>query len=300
MNTIINNTNSNEENAYIDLDVSIKTLYTHKWHIGSYNKYRNRYMECYILKQHKDLDIIDISQSKAILIKALNFLRTSVARGKKVLFIGTNHHASKAVAEHAERCGQYYISRKWFGGLLTNWSTFLSTINKMNQLDELINNNELINYTKKEKISLARKRDKFLSFMKGIRDMGSMPNIVIIASPQEKTAIKEVNLLRSLPLTSIMLVDTNNNPLPVNIAIPGNASSMSTVNHFCSLCADACLQGLLDEEERNMQQIALENQQQNEDHRSQDADLKSKQQSDDLKNQQQTQNDHQDISNAIS
>lgn len=240
-------------NISFDLDISIQNLYQHNWHIGSYTKYRHKHMTDFILKSHNNIDIIDVAQSKFILNKALEYLRSSVARGKKVLFVGTDNYSSRAVTEHAERCGQYYISKKWFGGLLTNWHTFDNSIKKMIDIDQKIENDELNDLTKKERLSLVRKRDKFLSFMKGIKDMGSVPNIIVIASPNEKTAIREAKALRSLPLTTIMLVDTNNNPIDASIAIPGNASSIKTVNHFCELCANACLQGLLDEElrERN-------------------------------------------------
>lgn len=242
------NTDTEHKLNEAQTDISIEDLYMHNWHIGAYTKYRNKHMSNYVYESKNDVDIIDLAKAKVMLNKTLTYLRNSVMKGKKVLFVGTSNHTSKAVAEHAERCGQYYISKKWFGGLLTNWQTFSDSIKKMNELHKMIEDNELPPMTKKERLATIRKVKKHRSFMYGVKDMDSVPNIVVIVSPKEKTAISEAQKMRSLPVTSILLSDTDTNPSDINIVVPGNTGSIKTVNYFCMLCANACLQGLIDEE----------------------------------------------------
>jgi small subunit ribosomal protein S2 len=229
-------------------DISVEDLYHHNWHIGANTKYRHKHMSNYVYTSHNNVDIIDLAKVRVVLRKTLTYLRNAVMKGKRVLFVGTNTYASKAIAEHAERCGQYYISKKWFGGLLTNWQTFSDSIKKMNALHKMIEEDTLPVMTKKERLAVIRKVTKHRSFMHGVKDMESVPNIVIIASPREKTAISEAKRMSSLPLTSILLADTNTDPSEINIVIPGNAASIKAVDYFCRLCANACLQGLMDEE----------------------------------------------------
>ena len=258
-------TSSYPNHANLDTAITIDGLYKHNWHIGSHTKYRNKYMNEYIFKTHQNTDIIDLPKAKVILEKTLSYLRASIAKGKRVLFVGTNSYSSKSVTEYADRCGQYYIAKKWFGGLLTNWQTFSESIKRMSELDKMIQEESLEYMTKKERLNSIRKVAKHNSFMRGVKDMESVPNIIVIASPREKTAIREAKKMRNLPLTSILFADSDTDPSGINIVVPGNTSSVKAVNYFCQLCSNACLQGLIDEEKLSIEKEAIAAQMNNKD-----------------------------------
>lgn len=226
-------------------EVTIEDLFLSNFHFGYKTKYRHASMSSYVFRSQNGIDIIDLNKTAILFKQALAALRKCVARGGRVLFVGTESHAASAIKANAERCAQYYVSKRWLGGLLTNWiNTFSMSIMSLKKLQSQIDEGYIKNFTKREQMAFIRKRDRFLKFLAGVKDMGTLPNMVVIASNREKNAIKEAQLL-GIPV--VMLMDTTSNPNNVRYPVPGNDRSIKTIDKFCSLCADACLAGLKDE-----------------------------------------------------
>ena len=228
--------------------LSIDNLFEKHWHIGDRSYRRGRYMAPYIFDTKAGTDIIDLGKTIFLFKKALNAVRKCVAKGEKVLFVGTESHTSELVKAHAERCAQYSIHRRWLGGLLTNWNnTFSNSIAEMKKLEKQIDEGYIKNFTKREQITFIRKRDRFLKFLDSVKDIGSLPGMVVVTSYREKNAIREAQIL-GIPV--ILLMDTPATPEKVTFPVPGNDRSIKVTEMFCQLIGDACLLGLKDEMNR--------------------------------------------------
>ncbi|TDI63566.1 MAG: 30S ribosomal protein S2 [Alphaproteobacteria bacterium] len=208
---------------------------THRW---------NPKMGPYIYGIRHKVHIIDLSQSVPLLARALQFLREIAAGGGRVLFVGTKRQASKAVAAAAKRCGQYYVDHRWLGGMLTNWQTISKSIKILKELDEKLAD-ETAGFTKKERLQLTRHRDKLERNLGGIREMGGIPDVVVVIDTnKEEIAILEAQKLH-IPVVAIL--DTNSNPDGIAFPIPGNDDATRAINLYCDLFSGAVLDGIQDE-----------------------------------------------------
>ncbi|MCZ6902047.1 MAG: 30S ribosomal protein S2 [Rickettsia endosymbiont of Ixodes persulcatus] len=223
--------------------VNIKELLDAGVHFGHKTSRWNPKMASYIYGERDDVHIIDLRQSAALMSVALNAIYETVKKDGKILFVSTKIQASDIIAEYAEKCGQYYINHRWLGGMLTNWKTIAGSIEKLNKLEKTLENEEaLIGYTKKEILDMSRKKDKLLLSLAGIRNLNSKPDLlVVIDTNKEHIAINEAVKL-NVPIVAV--VDTNSNPDNVDYPIPGNDDSIRSIRLYCSLFADAALQGL--------------------------------------------------------
>ena len=169
-------------------------------------------------------------------------MRDTVAKGGRVLFVGTKRQASDPVAEAAERCAQYYMNHRWLGGTLTNWTTVSKSISRLRELDDLLAQSEASGLTKKELLQLTRERDKLQKTLGGIRNMGGLPSLMfVIDTNKEAIAVKEA---RKLGIPVVAIVDTNCDPDEVDMPIPGNDDAARAISLYCGLIADAVLDGL--------------------------------------------------------
>lgn len=208
---------------------------THRW---------NPKMGPYIYGTRHKVHIIDLSQSVPLLARALQFLREIAAGGGRVLFVGTKRQASKAVAVAAKRCGQYYVDHRWLGGMLTNWQTISKSIKILKELDEKLAD-ETTGFTKKERLQLMRHRDKLERTLGGIREMGGIPDVVVVIDTnKEEIAILEAQKLH-IPVVAVL--DTNSNPDGIAFPIPGNDDATRAINLYCDLFSGAVLDGIKDE-----------------------------------------------------
>ncbi|WP_064429402.1 30S ribosomal protein S2 [Rickettsia sp. Tenjiku01] len=223
--------------------VNIKALLDAGVHFGHKTSRWNPKMASYIYGERDDVHIIDLRQSVALMSIALNAIYETVKKDGKILFVSTKIQASDIIAEYAEKCGQYYVNHRWLGGMLTNWKTIAGSIEKLNKLDKTLENEEvLMGYTKKEILDMSRKKDKLLLSLAGIRNLNSKPDLlVVIDTNKEHIAINEAVKL-NVPIVAV--VDTNSNPDNVDYPIPGNDDSIRSIRLYCSLFADAALQGL--------------------------------------------------------
>ncbi|WP_341790312.1 30S ribosomal protein S2 [Rickettsia endosymbiont of Polydrusus tereticollis] len=223
--------------------VNIKDLLDAGVHFGHKTSRWNPKMAPYIYGERDDVHIIDLRQTSVLMGVALNAIYETVKKDGKILFVSTKIQASDIIAEYAEKCGQYYVNHRWLGGMLTNWKTISGSIEKLNKLEKTLENEEAcVGYTKKEILDMSRKKDKLLLLLGGIRNIHSKPDlVVIIDTNKEHIAINEAVKL-GVPI--IAVVDTNSNPDNIDYPIPGNDDAIRSIRLYCSLFADAALQGL--------------------------------------------------------
>ncbi len=225
--------------------VSINELLDAGMHFGHKSAWWNPKMAPYIYGIRNNVHIIDLQQTLGLLHVALNKIYETVKNNGKVLFIGTKIQASDLIKECAEKCGQHYVNHRWLGGMLTNWDTISLSINKLENFEEILSNEEQLNtYTKKEILDITRKKDKLLRSLGGIRQMHGVPAlIVIIDTNKEHLAIQEAVKL-GIPIVAV--VDTNSDPDHVNFPIPGNDDAIRSIRLCCDLFAKAVLRGIED------------------------------------------------------
>jgi small subunit ribosomal protein S2 len=205
---------------------------THRW---------NPRMAPYLYGERNRIHIIDLQQTVPLLHRALEVVRDVVAGGGRVLFVGTKRQASEAVAEAAARCGQYYVNHRWLGGMLTNWKTVSQSIKRLRELDEMLKG-EIRGLTKREQLSLTRERDKLDRALGGIKDMGGLPDIlVVIDTNKEDIAVAEA---RKLGIPVVAILDSNSDPEGISYPVPGNDDALRAIHLYCDLFARAVLDGI--------------------------------------------------------
>src|ERR687884_1894879 len=166
----------------------------------------------------------------------------TVAKGGRILFVGTKRQAQDAIADAAKRCAQYYVNSRWLGGTLTNWKTISGSIARLRKLDEMLSSNEAQGYTKKERLDLTRERDKLDRSLGGIKDMGGLPDLLfVIDTNKEDIAIKEAQRL-GVPVAAV--VDTNSDPIGISFPVPGNDDASRAITLYCDLIARAAIDGI--------------------------------------------------------
>ena len=213
-------------------------------HFGHHTRRWNPRMEPFIFGARNGIHILDLRQSVPMLHTALQAIRDTVAGGGRVLFVGTKRQASKQITEAAERCGQYYVNHRWLGGMLTNWRTITDSIKRLKEYEETLSQEE-VGLTKKELLMRTRERDKLERALGGIKDMGGLPDIIIVIDTnKESLAIKEAEKL-GIPVVAVL--DSNCDPRGITFPIPGNDDAMRSISLYCSLFSDAVLDGLQEE-----------------------------------------------------
>jgi small subunit ribosomal protein S2 len=205
---------------------------THRW---------NPKMERFIFGDRNKIHIIDLAQTVPLFHQALVAVSDIVARGGRVLFVGTKRQASEGIAEAAKRSAQYFVNHRWLGGMLTNWKTITNSIRRLRQLDELISSNAH-GFTKKELLQLTRERDKLEQALGGIRDMGGLPDMMfIIDTNKESIAVAEA---KKLGIPVIAIVDSNSDPDGIDYVVPGNDDAGRAITLYCDLVARAAIDGI--------------------------------------------------------
>ena len=198
-------------------------------------------MAPYIYGARNSIHIIDLAQTVPLLHQALKTVSDSVAKGGRVLFVGTKRQAAQEIADAAKRCAQYFVNSRWLGGTLTNWKTISASIARLRKLDEMLGEGAK-GLTKKERLMLTREREKLEKALGGIKDMGGVPDLVfVIDTNKEALAIKEANRLK-IPVIAIL--DTNSDPDGVTFPIPANDDASRAINLYCDLIARAAIDGI--------------------------------------------------------
>lgn len=210
-------------------------------HYGHQTARWNPKMGPYIYGDRNGIHILDLTQTVPMLDQALKVVRDTVAKGGRILFVGTKRQAQKPIAEAAERCAQFYMNHRWLGGTLTNWKTVSASIQRLKMIDEVLGAGGE-GLTKKERLGMERDQAKLQASLGGIREMGGVPDLLfIIDVGKEDLAILEA---QKLGIPVIGIVDTNNSPKGVNYVIPGNDDAARAIALYCELIARAALDGM--------------------------------------------------------
>jgi small subunit ribosomal protein S2 len=210
-------------------------------HFGHHTRRWNPKMAAYLFGVRNNVHIIDLQQTVPMLQRALEAVRDIAANGGRVLFVGTKRQAAEPLAESAKRCGQYYVNHRWLGGMLTNWKTISNSIRRLRELDEQVSQ-ETSGLTKKELLNLTRERDKLERALGGIKEMGGLPDaLLVIDTNKESIAVDEA---RRLGIPVIAIVDSNSDPSGVKFPVPGNDDSLRAIQMYCDLFSGAVLDGL--------------------------------------------------------
>ncbi|WP_129583940.1 30S ribosomal protein S2 [Thermophilibacter provencensis] len=221
--------------------ITIQTLLDAGCHYGHQTRRWNPKMKSYIFGERNGIYILDLKQTMLGADKAYTFLKETASKGGTVLFVGTKKQAQEPIAAQAERCGMPYINQRWLGGMLTNFVTIRSRIQRMEELEAMVEDGRMSLLPKKEQAVLTKELGKLQSNLGGARTMLALPQaIFVVDSKREEIAIREANRLH-IPVVS--LLDTNSDPDVVDYGIPANDDAIRSVSLMCELAADAVLAG---------------------------------------------------------
>jgi len=222
-------------------DFTMRQLLEAGVHFGHQTHRWNPKMKNYIYGSRNSIHIIDLSQTVPMLHQALLVVADTVAKGGRVLFVGTKRSAAEQIADAAKRSAQYYVNSRWLGGTLTNWKTISHSIKTLRTVDETLGK-EHFGLTKREILEMTRTKEKLDKALGGIKDMGGTPDLLfVIDTNKEQIAIKEANRL-GIPV--IAVIDTNSDPAGVTYPIPGNDDAGRAVALYCDLISRACIEGI--------------------------------------------------------
>ena len=222
--------------------ISMKQLLEAGVHFGHQTRRWNPKMAPYIFTERNGIYIIDLQKTVRKVDEAYQFVRNTVAEGGPVLFVGTKKQAQETIRQEAERCGMPYVNQRWLGGMLTNFQTIRSRIDRLEQLETMESDGSFELLPKKEVMQLQKEKERLERFLGGIRTLRRLPDAVFVVDPRkEKIAVAEA---RKLGIPIIAIVDTNCDPDEIDYVIPGNDDAIRAVRLLTSKMADAVLEAL--------------------------------------------------------
>lgn len=222
-------------------DISIEDMLQAGVHFGHQTKYWNPKMEPYIFGVRNKIHIIDLQHTVELLKPALAFIKSVAQKNNKILFVATKRSATNILKEEAERCGMPYVNERWLGGMLTNYKTIRSSINRLENLLRQKEDGTFNKLTKKEGLKLQREIDRLEKAIGGVRDMGGLPDaLFVIDVKREAIAISEASKM-GIPIVGI--VDSNSSPEGIDYMVPGNDDALRSISLFTRAVSDACLEG---------------------------------------------------------
>ena len=222
-------------------DFTMRQLLESGAHFGHQSHRWNPKMAPFIFGTRNNIHVIDLAQTVPMLYRALQAISDTVARGGRVLFVGTKRQASEPIADAAKRSAQYYVNARWLGGMLTNWKTVSGSIQRLRKVDELLGSGGP-GLTKKERLVISRERDKLERALGGIKDMGGIPDLIfVIDTNKESLAVKEAQRL-NIPV--IAIIDTNCDPDGITYPVPANDDAGRAIALYCDLFSRAALDGI--------------------------------------------------------
>ncbi|MBQ4018181.1 MAG: 30S ribosomal protein S2 [Paludibacteraceae bacterium] len=231
-------------------------------HFGHLKRKWNPAMAPYIYMERNGIHIIDLNKTAVKIDEAAEALKNLARSGRKVLFVGTKKQAQEVIAAHAQEVGMPYITERWAGGMLTNFPTIRKAVKKMSQIDKMTTDGTLDNVSKREKLQIARQREKLEKNLGSIADMTRLPSAVFVVDViKEKIAVAEANRL-GIPVFAI--VDTNSNPNNIDFVIPANDDATKAIDLILTAVCDAIKEGLEErkvekaDEEASQEQAAAE------------------------------------------
>ena len=222
-------------------DISLEDMLQAGVHFGHQTKYWNPKMEPYIFGIRNKIHMIDLQHTVELLKPALAFIKSVAQKNNKILFVATKRSATNILKEEAERCGMPYVNERWLGGMLTNYKTIRSSINRLENLLRQKEDGTFDKLTKKEGLKLQREIDRLEKAIGGVRDMGGLPDaLFVIDVKREAIAISEASKM-GIPIVGI--VDSNSSPEGIDYLVPGNDDAIRSISLFTRAVSDACLEG---------------------------------------------------------
>jgi len=250
--------------------ISMKLLLEAGVHFGHQTNKWNPKMKPYIFGARNGIYIIDLQQTVVLFHKAYEFVVDMVANGDELLFVGTKKQSQESIREEAGRCSMPYVNQRWLGGMLTNFITIKKSIDRLNTLDKMIEDDSIRAFPKKEILSLQKEKAKLEKILGGIRKIKGRPGGLFIVDPKrESITVKEA---RKLGIPIVAMVDTNCNPDDIDYIIPGNDDAIRAIKLFSAKIADAVLEGKKKFEERiqaesdkegPVREVAIDNEEEN-------------------------------------
>ncbi len=250
--------------------VAMKQLLEAGVHFGHQTRRWDPRMAEYIFQARNGIHIIDLQKTSKKLDEAYNFVREQAEEGKTILFVGTKKQAQECMKEAAEKCGMYYVDKRWLGGMLTNFDTIQKRIQRLKDLENMAEDGTFEVLPKKEVILLKKEMEKLERNLGGIKDMSELPGVIFLVDPKkERIAVLEAE---KLGIPTVGLVDTNCNPEDVDYVIPGNDDAIRAVKLIADVMANAVIEGKqgesfdleseeqpVEEEETSMEQVVANN-----------------------------------------
>ena len=234
--------------------VAMKQLLEAGVHFGHQTRRWDPKMAEYIFQARNGIHIIDLQKTSKKLDEAYEFIRSQAEEGKTVLFVGTKKQAQECIKEAAEKCGMYYVDQRWLGGMLTNFKTIKTRIQRLKELEKMEEDGTFEVLPKKEVILLKKEMEKLQTNLGGIKDMEEMPGVIFLVDPKKE--YNAINEAKKLNIPTVGIVDTNCNPEVLDYAIPGNDDAIRAVKLITDVIANAVIEGKQGE---SFEQVADEN-----------------------------------------
>ncbi len=223
-------------------------------HFGHLTRRWNPKMKPYIFMEKNGIHIIDLKKTQTHLIESAEELSKLVADGKKVLFVGTKKQAKNVIESEARRCGQNWVSERWLGGMLTNFTTIRKSVKRLSNIEKQESDGTFDKITKKERLFLTREKDKLKKVLEGVETMGKLPGALFVVDiKKESIAVQEAHRL-NIPVFAI--VDTNCDPDEVDYLIPANDDAVKTVETITNYMAEAVVEGDAKLKEKKAEEVA--------------------------------------------
>jgi len=221
--------------------ISMKLLLEAGVHFGHQTNKWNPKMKPYIFGARNNIYIIDLQQTVGLFQTAYDFIVEKAAEGRNILFVGTKKQSQEAIKEEAVRCGMPYVNQRWLGGMLTNFTTIKKSIERLNTLTKMFEDESVKAFPKKEITKLQKEKAKLEKVLGGIQTMRSLPGAIFVVDPsREHIAVNEA---RKLKIPIVAIVDTNCDPDHIDFVIPGNDDAIRAIKLFASKIADAVIEG---------------------------------------------------------
>ena len=223
-------------------DVTMRQMLEAGVHFGHQTRFWNPKMAPFIFGERNKIHIINLEKTLPLFEDAMNFLGSLAAKKGTILFVGTKRAAQDIIQEEAERCGMPYVNHRWLGGMLTNYQTVKKSIKRLKDLEAMESDGGFEGLNKKEVLQLTREQAKLERSLGGIKDMNGLPDaLFVIDTGHEKIAVQEA---RKLGIPVVGVVDTNNDPDPIDYVIPGNDDAIRAITLYAQSAAKAILEGL--------------------------------------------------------
>jgi len=228
--------------------VTMKEMLDAGVHFGHQTQRWNPKMKPYVYTSRGGIHIIDLQKTVVRANKAAEFVKSVAASGGRLIFVGTKKQAVEPILEAAQKCGQFHVTKRWLGGMLTNFETIKASIDRLRKIDQMREKNELDFFTKKERARIEKEYLRLSEFLSGIRDMKDSPAAMFVVDlPKEHIAVAEA---KRLGIPVIAIADTNSDPEIIEYPIPGNDDAIRSIKLFASLIADSYLEGAKEYDQR--------------------------------------------------